>query len=381
MATGAATLVTAVATCRYVAPLCRLPADHGTHRCLECGRPGGYLRAVRPSPIFSVVALGLAIFLVPGCGGLPRAPATPSAQDGFEPVEPPPGMDDGAPMGLALFPGDRVLLRMQSAEVSEVGPLLVDERGVIHVPLAGDVNVGGTPLTAAEQRIEQAMQEYDATVRVTILVAEPTGHMASVIGAVEAQGRYPVVPGMRVADLVAAAGGPRADGDASTPPADLAAARVIRDGQGLPISVDLALTGDPRHNVRVRPGDHLYVPAQREGMVTVIGEVNGGLIFPHRDGIRLSQALGLAGGMTRDANGGDIRIVRGPSSNPTVYRAAMDHIVDGEHPDPMLAPGDIVFVGSSALADFRDAMAAIAPLTSVASTTTVGVAAVTAASP
>jgi len=333
---------------------------------------------VRPSTLFTVFAsIGLSLAIIPGCGGLPRAPAVPGADDGFATIDPPEGMEDSGPAALALFPGDRVMLRMQSAEVSEVGPLLVDERGMIHVPLAGDIQVAGTPLTAAEQRIEQGLRQYDATVRVTIMVTEPSGQMASVVGALEKQSRFAVVPGMRIADLLAAAGGPRTAGDPSTPPADLAAARVIREGQGLPISVDLALAGDPRHNVRVRPGDHLYVPGQRGNMVTVIGEVSGGVVFPHREGIRLSQALGLAGGMTRDANGGDIRIVRGPSSNPTVYRAAMDHIANGEHPDPILAPGDVVLVGSSALADFRDVMTAIAPLTSVAATTTVGVVAAT----
>jgi len=375
-------VATALATSRYVAGPRGLPTRLEPSRALKVVAPGAICAPVRRLQIFAAVAsIGLSIALVPGCGGLPRAPATPSAQDGFAPVAPPPGMDDTAPAGLMLFPGDRVTLRMQSAEVSEVGPLVVDERGVIHVPLAGDIEVGGTPLTQAEHRIEQGMRQYDATVRVTILMSDATGHMASVIGAVENQGRFAVVPGMRVADLLAAAGGPLPGGDPSAPAADLAAARVIRGGQGLPISVALALSGDLRHNVRVRPGDHLYVPAQRGNMVTVIGEVNGGLVFPHRDGIRLSQALGLAGGMTRDANGGDIRIVRGPSSNPTVYRAAMDHIANGEHPDPVLAPGDIVLVGSSALADFRDVMAAIAPVLTAASTTTVGVAAVTAASP
>jgi hypothetical protein len=78
----------------------------------------------------------------------------------------------------------------------------------------------------------------------------------------------------------------------------------------------------------------------------------------------------MAGGITRDANGGDIRIVRGPSENPTVYRAAIDHVAAGDHPDPLIAPGDIIYVGSSALADFRDVMSAIAPIISAGLTGT-----------
>lgn len=321
--------------------------------------------------------VGAASSIAPGCGGLARAPAYPSADDGFQVVDAtPPGLDSDPAVPLALYPGDRVALRLESAEVSTVDGLNVDERGMLHVPLAGDVDVAGIPLTVAEQRIEQGMRPFDATVRVTVLLADPLGHQASVVGAVGSQGRVHVTSGMRVADLLAAAGGPTQD-EMGAFTADLDLARVVRGGQALPISVRLALTGDPRHNVRVRAGDHLFVPPQRAGLISVLGEVSGARVIVYQDGIRLSQALAMAGGATRDANGGDIRIVRGPSDRPLVYRAAIDHIAAGEHPDPVLAAGDIVLVGSSALADFRDVMSAIAPIVTLGATTAVGVVAAT----
>jgi polysaccharide export outer membrane protein len=260
-------------------------------------------------------------------------------------------------------------------ETREVEGLGVDERGMLHVPLAGDVDVAGVPLVEAEERIERAMQRYDRTVRVTIVISDPAGHQATVIGAVGEQGRVTVVPGMRVADLLGAAGGPTVqDEDGPTHlTADLRLARLVRGGRALPISLELALSGDPRHNVRVRPGDHLYVPPQLGSLVSVLGEVESARVFAHQPGLRLSQALALAGGITRDANGGDIRIVRGISTRPRIYRAAINQVVEGQVPDPVLAPGDVVYVGSSALADFRDVMTAIAPLMSIAVTSAVGI--------
>ncbi len=329
---------------------------------------------LRSHAISFAALVGAASFVVPGCGGLPRAPAFPAADDGFRVVDATPaGMDEDPAMFLALRPGDRVSLRLESAEIQTIEGLTVDEHGMVHVPLAGDVEVAGIPLTQADLRVEQGLRPFDATVRVTIILTEPLGQLASVIGAVGEQGRYTVTPGMRVTDLLAAAGGPAQD-EAGVLTADLPLARLVRDGQTLPISVPLALTGDRRHDVRVRAGDHLYVPGQRSGMISVIGEVHGARTIPFHDGLRLSQALAMAGGATRDANGGDIRIVRGPSDRPQIYRAAIDHIVAGEHPDPVLAPGDIVHVGSSALADFRDAMNAISPIVSLGATTAVGVA-------
>jgi polysaccharide biosynthesis/export protein len=318
---------------------------------------------VRSTFAFSILALG--------CGGHPLVPALPDANDGFtEADEALRGMDEDPPQAFALQPGDVVTLRMVSLETNEVEGLSVDERGMLHVPLAGDVQVAGMPLTQAENEIEESMRRFDRTVRITIIMSDPRGQSASVIGAVVTQGRLPIVPGMRLADLLAAAGGPVnvEEGGIATPVADLRSARLIRNGQALPVSLALAVRGDPRHNVRVRPGDHLYIPPQMGSLISVLGEVNGARVFPHQEGIRLSQALAMAGGLTRDANGGDIHIVRGLSTNPRVYRAAIDHVVVGHIPDPVLAPGDVVYVGSSALADFRDVMAAISPFLSIGST-------------
>lgn len=288
----------------------------------------------------------------------------------------PPGMDPTPPSAMALFPGDVVTLRLVSLETTEVEGLSVDARGMLHVPLAGDVEVAGLPLMEAEERIEQALHEYDRTVRATVLLSDPQGQHASVIGAVGEQGRIPVVAGMRVTDLLAAAGGPAISDEEGLAmlTADLYTARLVRGGEALPISLALAVTGDPRHNVRIQPGDHLYVPPQLGTLVSVLGEVEGARVLPYRPGLRLTQVLAMAGGLTRDANGGDIHIVRGPSTSPRVYRAAVDHVIAGNLPDPVLAPGDVVYVGSSALADFRDVISTISPLISVAATTAVPIA-------
>ncbi|MBX3272399.1 MAG: SLBB domain-containing protein [Sandaracinaceae bacterium] len=319
---------------------------------------------MRRSNALSLAALLAALAVAPGCGGggPPRAPAYPGADDGFRVVDATPtGLDADPPQPLTLYPGDRVTLRLESVEVSYVEGLSVDERGMLHVPLVGDVEVLGVPLTQAEARIEEGMRPFNRTVRVTVIVTEPVGQQATVLGAVGAQGRVQITPGMRVADLLAAAGGP-SRGEDGTFLSDLDLARLVRGGSGVPISVRIALTGDPRHNIRIRPGDHLYVPPQRTGLISVLGQVASARVLHFQEGIRLSQALAMAGGTTRDANNGDILIMRGPSDRPAVYRAALDHIVAGEHPDPVLAPGDIVYVGSSALADFRDGMNAMSGL-------------------
>ncbi|MGF1467100.1 MAG: SLBB domain-containing protein [Sandaracinaceae bacterium] len=333
------------------------------------------------------LVLAAAFVLGAGCTPkFPYAPTTPQAVEGFEADLPPepPGMPNDPPRALTLLPGDTVTLILTSAEVSREGGLTVDARGVLHLPLAGDVEVAGIPLADAEDRIEEALHRFDRTVRVTILLEDGQGHQATVIGAVASQGRYEVVPGMRVTDLIAAAGGPARSGSEeegySALFADLWRAQLIRDGEALPISVHRAVQGNPAHNVRVHPGDHLFVPPQLGSLVSVIGEVNGARVFPWFEGVRLSQALALAGGFTRDAHGGDIRIIRGPAEDPHVYSAGIDRVAEDTSHDPVLAPGDVVYVTSSALADFRDFMNTIAPVISIIAVGLTGVLAVAALS-
>jgi protein involved in polysaccharide export with SLBB domain len=147
----------------------------------------------------------------------------------------------------------------------------------------------------------------------------------------------------------------------------------------VPVSLALAITGDPRHNVRVRPGDHLYVPPELDGLVSVLGEVHAARVMPYRAGLRLTLALAFAGGTTRDADRGEIIVVRGDHSAPSVYVARLDDLLEGRGADPVLAPGDVVYVGATGLSKLRDVMAAIAPAVSVAATTGLGVAVVTTA--
>lgn len=316
-----------------------------------------------------IVLAALAGSLGPGCTpNLPRAPTLPSEGAAFEQADlTPPGMEDDTPSPMQLYPGDVISLRLIAAETEEYTGLVVDERGVLHIPLAGDVEIGGLSLTEAERRVEDAMRQFDRTSRVSLVLAEPLGHQASVLGAVTAPGRYPVTPGLRLTDLLAAAGGAAVTEEEgfSMPSGDLAGARLVRSGEALPISLELALTGDPRHNVRIRPGDTLYVPADLDRLVSVLGQVGSPRIMSFRPGMRLTHALALAGGVTRDGNWGDVRVIRGDAARPLVYTTSVADIVDGNAHDVVLAPGDIVYVASAGHADLRDVMASLSLLLSI----------------
>ena len=327
---------------------------------------------ISPSRVSLVVAAALALAAFGCTPRFQRAPTLPTQQDLFAESESlvPAGMDEDPALAAQIYPGDIISLVMISADREEQPNLRVDERGVVHIPLAGDVEVAGVTLLEAEQRLESALRQYDRTIRVSILLTEARGQMATIVGAVNEPGRVEVSGGMRLADLVAHAGGPVGSDESETAfsGGDLGTARLVRNGQALPVSVNLALTGDLRHNIRIRPGDVLHVPLALQQLVTVIGQVESPSVMMYRPGVRITQAIAVAGGITRDGDQGDIRVIRGDAEHPRIYQAGISDIVDGRSPDVVLAPGDIVYVSSAGHADMRDVMNSIANILSLGTT-------------
>jgi polysaccharide export outer membrane protein len=246
----------------------------------------------------------------------------------------------------------------------EVPRLSVDDAGFLHAPLTGAIEVAGASLEEAEALLQVRLRRYDRFGIVSLTVVEPAGHRASVLGAVARPGTYTLGSPTRVADLLATAGGiQRADGAAETVElGDLAAARLLRAGEPLPISLPRALTGDPRHNVLLAPRDVLFVPALQGAAVRVLGEVKQARLVPWRPGLRLSEVLAQAQGMTADADDADVRVVRGPLSAPRFYRASFRALLQGQATDVELARGDIVFVTKHWFASATDVIQRLVPL-------------------
>ena len=321
-------------------------------------------------------AIVLSLSLLAACARNRYAPAptVPTDDPAFSPPEEIVfrGIESDPPQPLRLFPCDVVQLTTVSAQIQVFEGLIVDELGQLHVPLAGDIRVGGMPLGQAEKAIERGLRNYDRFARANVIITDLAGgHSATVVGQVQTPGRYTVTPGMRLGDLLALAGGAKLTESQFTPVfvGNLDLARLVRDGEALPVSVRLAMEGDPKHNVRVRPGDQLFVPGVAEQLIMVLGDINRPQPVVYRKGIRLTEALALAGGLnTARGDVKDVRIVRGPLREPRVYTANIKALYSGKATDVELAPGDIIYVTKSWYASTSDVLNAIAPVISLAAT-------------
>jgi len=302
-----------------------------------------------------------------GCSAhLTPVPTRPAEDPGFtvEVLPEPAGMASAAATPFRLQPGDVLSLKTISPAPLEVPRLSVDDAGFLHAPLTGAIEVAGTSLEEAEALLQERLRRYDRFGIVSLSVVEPAGHRASVLGAVVRPGTYILGGPTRVTDLLAMAGGvSRNDGDAeSVELGDLDAARVLRAGEPLPISIPRAFAGDPRHNVLLAPSDVLFVPSFQGAAVRVLGEVKHSRLVPWRPGLRLSEVLAQAQGMNDEADEADVRVVRGPLSAPRLYRASVRALIQGRATDVELARGDIVFVTKHWFASATDVLQRLLPL-------------------
>lgn len=311
------------------------------------------------------------LLLAVGCGGYPPAPAYPTAttsDEGFETARVDlPGMPGDVPAPFTLQPGDTISVEIESTERQVVDGVLLDGTGVAHLPFVGDVRLHGVSLTEAERLITTGLREYDRLAQAHVRLTARGGHRATVLGAVKKQGTVELQPAARVTDVIAAAGGALTVTTGPEPVlvANLAGAVIMRQGKRLPVNMELALQGDPEHNVFMRPGDHIYVPPTTGHNITVLGQVGAPKLFAYRSGLRLTEALALGGGVTQGGDKGDIRVIRGTLLEPKVYRASLRELVDGEAHDVALQPGDIVFVTDHAIEDIGEVMAVVSPALSL----------------
>jgi polysaccharide biosynthesis/export protein len=281
------------------------------------------------------------------------------------------------PEPFRLRPGDLLSLRIISVTPFEVSRMTVDDLGVLYVPLAGAVQVGGMTLDEAEIKIQEGLRRFDKYGVASLSVVEPAGHQASVVGAVRQPGLFPLAAPTRVAELLARAGGARTEVMERSAElieyGDIDATRLIRNGETLPISISLAMEGNPQHNIQVKSGDVLFVPALHGAAIPVYGDVREPRSVPWRKGLRLSDAVSWAGGMTENADYGDIRVIRGPLSKPRVYRASVTDFIAGRGTDVELARGDVVFVTSHWYYTTTDVIQRLVPLLTVGAAAAVGV--------
>jgi protein involved in polysaccharide export with SLBB domain len=162
-------------------------------------------------------------------------------------VAPPIGAQTTAPAAVPAFelrPGDVVEVFLWREQALS-GEFLVDERGMVLLPVIGSRSVVGAPWTVVRDSLmaAYARELRDQSVRLT------PKRRVFVLGFVQEPGAYLADPTVPIAGAIALAGGASAEGD-------LRRVRVMRDGA---VFMDAVSLESPLALSDVRSGDQIYV--------------------------------------------------------------------------------------------------------------------------
>ncbi len=193
-----------------------------------------------------------------------------------------------------------------------------------------------------------------------VVVPEVTRRV-TVVGAFDAPGRYDFDEGARVSDAVALARGVAED-------ARLAAAVLVRrDGSSEAVDLEALLQGAAADDPALADGDTLILPREVD-RVAVLGTVVHPGLFALEPGMTLMDALAAAGGWSQDGSRPTETILwRRTEGEPDMVFINAQELLrgDAEVENPLLAPGDIVFVPSRKEVTRDEAIRALLGITGV----------------
>ncbi|MGH8795568.1 MAG: polysaccharide export protein EpsE [Caldimonas sp.] len=203
----------------------------------------------------------------------------------------------------------------------------ISELGQINFPLIGNVTVGGSTVSAAEQKIAKALRDGGFVLKpqVTIQVTQIRSNQISILGQVGRPGRYPIdIAGTKVSEMIAAAGGVLPTG------ADVVTLVGTRNGKPIKLDIDLPAilqSGKSELDMTVENGDVIYV--DRFPTAYIYGEVQRPGALRVERGLTLLQALAQSGGLTPRGTERGVKVHRRDANGVVkVYDMKMNDLVE-----------------------------------------------------
>ena len=253
------------------------------------------------------------------------------------------------PKDYRLYPGD--LLKVEVFDHTDLTTTLrIPASGQVPFPLIGEVTgvVGHSIDQFTSEVAKRLLDGYIKQAVVTATVIEFSPRSVYVMGNVAKPGSLPLNPFSQLTAMqsIGQAGGFLED-------ANRAGTQVIRDDSskpgskvGLPVPVtDKAdsLVAD----IELQPNDIIIVP--RLDRVYIIGHVGkpGAVNLPSQEVLTVSKAVSLAGGFSQYAKQTEVQLMRAGTRLQLVVDVHAILTGSATAQDPVLEPGDTVFVPES----------------------------------
>jgi polysaccharide export outer membrane protein len=249
------------------------------------------------------------------------------------------------------------------------GHHVVGPDGQITLPVVGAVRVSGLTREGAARAIGATFGSYYTDVPVEMQVTKYGSNKVMVVGRVAVPGPifFETAPTLLEALAKSGAYNPKA-GSPATPGAEPVLSRcAVYRGSEEVLWIDLRKlfsSGTSAVDVTLRRGDIVYVPDDQDEQVSVLGQVRRPGAVTLTPQTRLVDVLTLAGGLTDDAAGNNIRIVR-PSTGQTrevAFRDLVKPTGSRDAGDTALENGDVIYVPQSGFAKVAYVFQKLSPM-------------------
>ncbi len=195
------------------------------------------------------------------------------------------------PSDYIIGPGDELQIKIWG-QVEASLRVMVDRSGQIYIPQVGEVTVAGVHYGDLEQHLKTEISKIFKNFTVTASIGRLRSIQVIVVGNARYPGTYTISSLSTLVNAVFASGGP-------SPQGSLRDIQVRRDGKTITHFdfYDLLVKGDKSKDVRLLPGDVLYIPHVGP-LVAISGSVNSPAIYEIKDNSTLNDLIEIAGDLS-----------------------------------------------------------------------------------
>jgi polysaccharide biosynthesis/export protein len=327
---------------------------------------------------YPVLCAGVLFFLssqtLHGQQNLPGNPDQSDPKLSLNPTRVLQNFEPAAGEEYTIGPGDQISLDFPGRP-ELAGPKVVGPDGRITLPLVGAIDVSDRTRSQVASLIVAALSAYYKDLTVTVSIDKYSSNRIIVLGNVLHPGVLYFDDTPTLLDVVARAG---LLASTEGEPAGLSAARGASATKGIPercaiyrgndqvVWVDLRAmlqSGNSMADLRLRRNDVVFVPAQQEVFVSVLGDVPHPGAIPLTPESTLTSVLAQSGGPSEGASN-NIQVIQ-PSTGKTTSISFKSLLTVRGADEVQLHAGDVVFVPYSGLTKFSYVFQRISPVASM----------------
>jgi polysaccharide biosynthesis/export protein len=240
------------------------------------------------------------------------------------------------PSDYTIGPGDELQIRIWGQIDGDLR-VTVDRAGQVDIPQVGQVSVAGLHYSELEQHLRAEVSKVFKNFNLTVNLGRLHSIQVLVVGNAKFPGTYTIGALSTLVNAVFASGGP-------SPQGSLRHIQVRREGATITDFdfYDLLVKGDKSKDIRLQPGDVLYIPPVGP-LVAISGSVNTPAIYEIKSDSTLNDLIEIAGNLSGVADTSKLTVERFTAQQS---RTTMEFPYDDQSRALALKNGDIVRVFS-----------------------------------